>query len=128
MAHGVCHDYDSDNGPIHQDAGLAAQGAHDPDHIRVSSHRDGRNGPQARKNTRVGAELLMGRYSHRQSIVPIGILFSFSLICGNMAYLYLSVSFIQMLKVRVHSVPSSNQAHKAILLTLPRRQMLSRPC
>ncbi|KAH8665416.1 triose-phosphate transporter family-domain-containing protein [Ilyonectria robusta] len=33
-----------------------------------------------------------------QSIVPIGILFSFSLICGNMAYLYLSVSFIQMLK------------------------------
>ncbi|KAF7553034.1 hypothetical protein G7Z17_g3909 [Cylindrodendrum hubeiense] len=33
-----------------------------------------------------------------RSIVPIGILFSFSLICGNMAYLYLSVSFIQMLK------------------------------
>ncbi|KAH7165203.1 triose-phosphate transporter family-domain-containing protein [Dactylonectria macrodidyma] len=33
-----------------------------------------------------------------RSIVPIGIMFSFSLICGNMAYLYLSVSFIQMLK------------------------------
>ncbi|KAK7428406.1 hypothetical protein QQZ08_005025 [Neonectria magnoliae] len=35
---------------------------------------------------------------YMQSIVPIGIMFSFSLICGNMAYIYLSVSFIQMLK------------------------------
>lgn len=33
-----------------------------------------------------------------RSIVPIGIMFSLSLICGNMAYLTLSVSFIQMLK------------------------------
>ena len=32
--------------------------------------------------------------------MPIGIMFSLSLICGNLAYLYLSVSFIQMLKVR----------------------------
>ena len=33
-----------------------------------------------------------------RSIVPIGLMFSLSLICGNLAYLYLSVSFIQMLK------------------------------
>ena len=34
-----------------------------------------------------------------RSIVPIGLMFSLSLICGNLTYLYLSVSFIQMLKV-----------------------------
>ncbi|ORY11833.1 triose-phosphate transporter family-domain-containing protein [Clohesyomyces aquaticus] len=33
-----------------------------------------------------------------RAIVPIGIFFSLSLICGNQAYLYLSVAFIQMLK------------------------------
>ncbi|KAK5116928.1 hypothetical protein LTR62_006649 [Meristemomyces frigidus] len=31
-------------------------------------------------------------------IMPIGVMFSLSLICGNLTYLYLSVSFIQMLK------------------------------
>ncbi|KXL45798.1 hypothetical protein M433DRAFT_88821, partial [Acidomyces richmondensis BFW] len=35
-----------------------------------------------------------------RTIVPIGVMFSLSLICGNLTYLYLSVSFIQMLKVR----------------------------
>jgi hypothetical protein len=34
-----------------------------------------------------------------RSILPIGLLFSASLITGNKAYLYLSVAFIQMLKV-----------------------------
>ncbi|KAI5292002.1 hypothetical protein KEM52_006692, partial [Ascosphaera acerosa] len=33
-----------------------------------------------------------------RAIVPIGIFFSLSLICGNKTYMYLSVSFIQMLK------------------------------
>lgn len=33
-----------------------------------------------------------------RAIVPIGLMFSLSLICGNLAYLYLSVAFIQMLK------------------------------
>ncbi|KAI9852930.1 MAG: hypothetical protein M1838_003724 [Thelocarpon superellum] len=33
-----------------------------------------------------------------RAIVPIGFFFSMSLICGNVTYLYLSVSFIQMLK------------------------------
>ncbi|EXJ83002.1 hypothetical protein A1O3_06819 [Capronia epimyces CBS 606.96] len=33
-----------------------------------------------------------------RAILPIGFFFSLSLICGNKAYLYLSVSFIQMLK------------------------------
>lgn len=35
-----------------------------------------------------------------RAIVPIGAFFSLSLICGNLTYLYLSVAFIQMLKVR----------------------------
>lgn len=34
-----------------------------------------------------------------KSILPIGVLFSGSLILSNTAYLYLSVSYIQMLKV-----------------------------
>jgi hypothetical protein len=33
-----------------------------------------------------------------RAVVPIGVFFSLSLICGNVAYLYLSVAFIQMLK------------------------------
>ncbi|KAK2738398.1 hypothetical protein FQN57_007075 [Myotisia sp. PD_48] len=33
-----------------------------------------------------------------RAIVPIGFFFSLSLICGNKTYMYLSVSFIQMLK------------------------------
>ncbi|KAI9846714.1 MAG: hypothetical protein M1837_003770 [Sclerophora amabilis] len=33
-----------------------------------------------------------------RAIVPIGLFFSLSLICGNLTYLYLSVAFIQMLK------------------------------
>ena len=37
--------------------------------------------------------------TYLRAIVPIGVMFSLSLICGNLAYLYLSVSFIQMLKV-----------------------------
>lgn len=35
-----------------------------------------------------------------RAVVPIGGLFAFVLAMGNGAYLYLSVSFIQMLKVR----------------------------
>ena len=42
-----------------------------------------------------------------RSIVPIGLMFSLSLICGNLAYLYLSVSFIQMLKVRLERTPNT---------------------
>ena len=34
-----------------------------------------------------------------RAIVPIGACFSLSLMLGNLAYLYLSVAFIQMLKV-----------------------------
>ena len=33
-----------------------------------------------------------------RAIVPIGILYSASLVCSNLVYLYLSVAFIQMLK------------------------------
>ncbi|EME77455.1 uncharacterized protein MYCFIDRAFT_46341 [Pseudocercospora fijiensis CIRAD86] len=40
----------------------------------------------------------MSRDTYIRAILPIGLFFSASLICGNVAYLYLSVSFIQMLK------------------------------
>ncbi|KAI1342549.1 triose-phosphate transporter family-domain-containing protein [Xylariaceae sp. FL0016] len=40
----------------------------------------------------------MDSQTYMRAIVPIGIMFSLSLICGNLAYIYLSVSFIQMLK------------------------------
>lgn len=46
-------------------------------------------------------------HSNSRAIVPIGIMFSLSLICGNLAYLYLSVSFIQMLKVRIPACNNS---------------------
>ena len=45
-----------------------------------------------------------------RSILPIGILFSASLILSNTAYLYLSVAYIQMLKVRSFSVFSIDTA------------------
>lgn len=41
----------------------------------------------------------MTRQVYLKAIMPIAILYSLSLVCGNLAYLYLSVSFIQMLKV-----------------------------
>lgn len=42
----------------------------------------------------------MSRAVYVRAIVPIGFFFSLSLVCSNMAYLSLSVAFIQMLKVR----------------------------
>jgi len=49
--------------------------------------------------------LLNGRHKVRmtnriylRAVVPIGLLYSCSLVCSNLVYLYLSVSFIQMLK------------------------------
>ncbi|KAF4452465.1 hypothetical protein F53441_4670 [Fusarium austroafricanum] len=45
-----------------------------------------------RKTVKMTARVYM------RAVVPIGIFFSLSLICGNLTYLYLSVAFIQMLK------------------------------
>jgi hypothetical protein len=45
------------------------------------------------KDVHVTKEMFM------RSILPIGLLFSASLILSNTAYLYLSVAYIQMLKV-----------------------------
>ncbi|KAL8735838.1 MAG: hypothetical protein Q9181_002667 [Wetmoreana brouardii] len=51
------------------------------------------------------SSLLDGRHSvhmtaklYMRAIVPIGLLYSLSLVCSNFPYLYLSVAFIQMLK------------------------------
>lgn len=41
----------------------------------------------------------MSKDMFMRSILPIGLLFSASLILSNTAYLYLSVAYIQMLKV-----------------------------
>lgn len=41
----------------------------------------------------------MSKEMFLRSILPIGLLFSASLILSNTAYLYLSVAYIQMLKV-----------------------------
>ena len=46
-------------------------------------------------------DIHMTKEMFTRSILPIGLLFSGSLILSNTAYLYLSVSYIQMLKVRV---------------------------
>lgn len=45
----------------------------------------------------------MSKEMFLRSILPIGVLFSGSLILSNKAYLHLTVSFIQMLKVRTPS-------------------------
>lgn len=36
---------------------------------------------------------------YMRAIVPIGLLYSGSLVCSNVVYLYLNVSFVQMIKV-----------------------------
>ncbi|EHA47447.1 hypothetical protein MCOR07_009041 [Pyricularia oryzae] len=43
-------------------------------------------------------EVKMTGRVYLRSVVPIGLLYSGSLVCSNMVYMYLSVSFIQMLK------------------------------
>ena len=53
-----------------------------------------------------------------RAIVPIGLFFSLSLICGNLTYLYLSVAFIQMLKVAVHTEPLKATADNPLRLLL----------
>jgi hypothetical protein len=52
-------------------------------------------------------DVRMDKATFVRRILPIGVLFSGSLILSNTAYLYLSVSYIQMLKVRTrpYSVP-----------------------
>ena len=42
----------------------------------------------------------MSSETYLKAVVPIGLLYAGTLWLGNAAYLYLSVSFIQMLKVR----------------------------
>ena len=48
---------------------------------------------------------------YMRAIVPIGFFFSLSLICGNKTYMYLSVAFIQMLKVRFDFSCSSGKSN-----------------
>lgn len=63
-----------------------------------------------------------------RAIVPIGLFFSLSLICGNVAYLYLSVAFIQMLKVSIYpslSLPAPHHLHSRSI-DLPSNFIISR--
>lgn len=59
----------------------------------------------------------MTREVFTRSILPIAILFSGSLILSNKAYLHLTVSFIQMLKVHVCS-PSALAAASTVTLLI----------
>lgn len=60
-----------------------------------------------RKNVRMTGKVYL------RAICPIGLFFSLSLICGNQAYLYLSVAFIQMLKVSKSRGKPENNANVA---------------
>lgn len=60
-----------------------------------------------------------------RAIVPIGVTFSLSLICGNLTYLYLSVAFIQMLKVRLLPPADLHSLIAGLVLTHHRQQHLS---
>jgi hypothetical protein len=60
-----------------------------------------------------------------RAIVPIGVMFSLSLICGNVTYLYLSVSFIQMLKVRKSHVSCSESHSLTLSYRLPHPSLCS---
>lgn len=61
---------------------------------------------------------------YMRAVVPIGLVYSASLVCSNMPYLYLSVAFIQMLKVQL-SPHLPIKAPRADLLppTLPPPQL-----
>lgn len=48
-------------------------------------------------------QVRMTRRYYVRAIMPIGLLYSGSMVCSNLVYLYLNVSFIQMLKVKVRS-------------------------
>ena len=56
-----------------------------------------------------------------RAIVPIGLFFSLSLICGNVTYLYLSVAFIQMLKVCLLPVEIRSCSLLIVIPRLPLR-------
>jgi hypothetical protein len=57
--------------------------------------------------------------TYLRAIVPIGLFFSLSLICSNQAYLYLSVAFIQMLKVRPPPPPPCRCACVCVRVIIP---------
>ncbi len=57
-----------------------------------------------------------------RAILPIGVLYSLSLVCSNLTYLYLSVAFIQMLKV---CVGCSSQSYASKLVTNLEHQLLT---
>lgn len=58
---------------------------------------------------------------YMRAIVPIGFFFSLSLICGNKTYMYLSVAFIQMLKVS----PKSKSTNAMLTESRPPPQLPS---
>lgn len=58
-----------------------------------------------------------------RAIVPIGVFYSASLVCSNQAYLYLSVAFIQMLKVGSSSTSCLNMQY----IESPASLVLTRP-
>ena len=60
-----------------------------------------------------------------RTVVPIGMAFSASIICSNHAYLYLNISFIQMLKVRCQTESRRSLELAHCNVRLPRQSLLS---
>ena len=47
-------------------------------------------------------------------ILPVGLFMALTLLCGNLVYLYLTVSFIQMLKARPPTCLLANEGFSSI--------------
>ena len=47
-------------------------------------------------------------------ILPVGLFMALTLLCGNLVYLYLTVSFIQMLKARPSTCVLANEGFSII--------------
>ncbi|KAM1749699.1 hypothetical protein ACFX12_010529 [Malus domestica] len=62
----------------------------------------------------------MSRDLYLSSVVPIGALYSLSLWLSNSAYIFLSVSFIQMLKALMPSpsTPSASPSSNVAIISL----------
>lgn len=54
-------------------------------------------------------KIKMTRAFYMRAVVPIGLLYSGSMVCSNLVYLYLNVAFIQMLKVSPIPIRACNQ-------------------
>ena len=118
MASRFRYHHDPPHGAVHHSARLSSPGPYDLSGLHVSWIVLEINNQRS---------CLISFCPCRRAIVPIGAFFSLSLICGNLAYLYLSVSFIQMLKVNNFDSVCKTAANLIRLPTLWLRCLLLGP-